>query len=92
MMIRHSRGELERDDVCDCMLKSNCSVHQDVKPSNILVCSRQSPGFYSYVFKLADLGSSHFKPKSQPSGEREFAAIERRDRGTRTYGRSSRGL
>jgi serine/threonine protein kinase len=37
-------------------------VHQDVKPSNILVSSNGSSP-YDVVFKLADLGLSHFKAK-----------------------------
>ena len=39
----------------------NHSWHQDVKPRNILVCSRDDFSPYDCDFKLADLGLSHFK-------------------------------
>ncbi|KAF2204802.1 kinase-like protein [Delitschia confertaspora ATCC 74209] len=35
-------------------------IHQDVKPSNILVCSGNQNSPYDVVFKLADMGLSHF--------------------------------
>lgn len=58
--------------------------HQDVKPGNILVTSRSesisSP--YSWQFKLADLGISHFKRQiSSPEDNTDDDS-----QGSRTYG------
>jgi len=35
--------------------------HLDVKPANILICRRANGSHYNVTFKLADLGTSHFK-------------------------------
>ena len=55
--------------------------HQDVKPTNILVSTRNGKSVYECEFKLADLGLSHFSTRR---GEN----VEGRDtQGTRTYGK-----
>ncbi|KAI9793927.1 MAG: hypothetical protein M1816_007179 [Peltula sp. TS41687] len=54
--------------------------HQDVKPKNILVSTRNGKSIYECEFKLADLGLSHFRAK----GGRN--ARDRDSQGTRTYG------
>ncbi|RQM04828.1 hypothetical protein DH86_00003915, partial [Scytalidium sp. 3C] len=56
--------------------------HQDVKPANILVSSRQGGSPYEWQFKLADLGFSHFKRAVDGAGE----ATDHDARGSRTYG------
>lgn len=58
--------------------------HQDVKPSNILVTtlggSIESP--YQWLFKLADLGVSHFKTFVSSTED----DTDRDSQGTHTYG------
>ncbi|KAL2073991.1 hypothetical protein VTL71DRAFT_7769 [Oculimacula yallundae] len=56
--------------------------HQDVKPENILVLSNGERRSQDWQFKLADLGSSHFK-KIQSSREDSMASDTY---GTHTYG------
>ena len=66
------------------LLKTNSfSWHQDVKPSNILIKSSQGQSPYSWQFKLADLGLSHFKKKMSSQVE----ATDGDTYGTRAYGR-----
>lgn len=57
--------------------------HQDVKPRNILVKSKKGRSPYDCEFKLADLGSSHFRKHVSSQGE----ATDRDTYGTRAYGR-----
>lgn len=59
--------------------------HQDVKPSNILVCSGDSKSPYGYRFKLGDLGLSHFKMNVTP---RKGPVTDADSYGTRAYGES----
>lgn len=64
-------------------LAYNPRWHQDVKPSNILVKSKKSGSPYDCEFKLADLGSSHFKMHVPSQG----VATDKDTYGTRAYGR-----
>ena len=61
--------------------------HQDVKPSNILVVSNGQASPYNYQFKLADLGTSHFKRTFQ----NQMDVSDRDTYGTRAYGTSAVG-
>jgi len=66
---------------------TNCrSFHQDIKPANLLVCSNGAPSRYTWQFKLADLGLSHFNKITEGLG----IALANDRQGTRTYGQSSR--
>ena len=56
--------------------------HQDIKPSNILVKSKDGGSPCDVEFKIADLGVSHFKRHVISQGE----AIDRDTYGTRAYG------
>ncbi|KAH7409344.1 kinase-like domain-containing protein [Cadophora sp. MPI-SDFR-AT-0126] len=56
--------------------------HQDIKPANFLVCSNGEASKYSWQFKLADLGLSHFNKIAEGLG----VAIANDAQGTRTYG------
>lgn len=56
--------------------------HQDIKPSNILVKSKDGGSPSDVEFKIADLGVSHFKRHVTSQGE----AIDRDTYGTRAYG------
>ena len=56
--------------------------HQDIKPSNILVKSKDGGSPCDVEFKIADLGVSHFKRHVTAQGE----AIDRDTYGTRAYG------
>lgn len=56
-----------------------------VKPANILVISNRATSSYDFLFKLADLGLSHFKMTVE--GERAGAADDAY--GTQTYGKRS---
>ena len=59
--------------------------HQDVKPTNILVKSRQgATSMYDMEFMLADLGLSHFKLSNSPNK----SLTDRDTYGTRAYGMS----
>ena len=56
--------------------------HQDIKPRNILVKSRSDALPYSYTFKLADYGRSHFvDPEATVSVAEDYDTF-----GTKTYG------
>jgi hypothetical protein len=57
--------------------------HQDLKPANVLVKSVPDGSPYRVLFKLGDLGLSHFK-KVVPPG-REMS--DRDSCGTRAYGK-----
>ena len=59
-----------------------CRWHQDVKPSNILVKSKEGGSPCDVEFKIADLGVSHFKRHVTSQGE----ATDRDTYGTRAYG------
>ena len=37
------------------------SFHQDLKPTNVLVMSGGASSHYDFKFKIADLGTAHFK-------------------------------
>ena len=56
--------------------------HQDVKPSNILVKSKEGGSPCDVEFKIADLGVSHFKRHGTSQGE----VTDRDTYGTRAYG------
>ncbi|KAI4172942.1 MAG: hypothetical protein LQ343_003229 [Gyalolechia ehrenbergii] len=57
--------------------------HQDIKPKNILVCRNPDPSSkYDHIFKLADLGLSHFKMHVGAS----HSVTDQDTSGTRTYG------
>lgn len=56
--------------------------HQDVKPENILVVSNGSENTSEWEFKLADLGTSHFKRVD--ASRQDSTASD--SYGTRTYG------
>lgn len=57
-------------------------IHQDIKPSNILVTGIKENTPYNWNFKLADLGISHFKRVVDP-----FGSVKDKDSyGTRLYG------
>ncbi|KAL9599629.1 MAG: hypothetical protein Q9219_003713 [cf. Caloplaca sp. 3 TL-2023] len=61
----------------------HCSWHQDIKPTNILVCRNpHASSKFDHFFKLADLGLSHFK---MHIGAKHGATVSDA-RGTRTYG------
>lgn len=55
------------------------SVHQDIKPQNILVKSKEGGSRYDSVFGLADLGTSS-------SAKRESRTGSQDNFGTKTYG------
>lgn len=57
-------------------------VHQDIKPSNILVFSYGETSPYRYTFKLADFGHSHFELHDEAGNEDHGKVAV----GTRTYG------
>ena len=59
-------------------------MHQDIKPTNILVFSGDTDSPYDVHFKVGDLGLVHFKPVTcEPNDETDFDAF-----GTRAYGKS----
>jgi len=60
------------------------SWHQDVKPENVLVVSNGAKQPEEWQFKLADLGISHFKIKT--NSREDSTASE--NYGTKTYGMS----
>lgn len=70
----------------DSAASSDASIfqgwHQDIKPSNILVKSKNGGSDYDCEFKLADLGLSHFKKHVPSQGD----ATDRDTYGTRAYG------
>lgn len=56
-------------------------IHQDIKPTNILVFGGNGTSPYDCRFKVADLGLTHFRPSiSQPNDPSELDAF-----GTRAY-------
>ena len=63
------------------------SVHQDIKPSNILVFSNGASSLYDYTFKIAGLGHSHFA-ESEVTGDDDVDddAAATVPVGARTYG------
>lgn len=58
------------------------SWHQDIKPSNILIKSRDGASDYAFECKLADLGLSHFKR----SLSKHIDSTSEDTFGTRAYG------
>jgi serine/threonine protein kinase len=65
------------------LLRANnrCSIHQDIKPTNILVKSKaQASSIYDSAFGLADLGTSSLVKAGS-------SRVARDNYGTKTYGK-----
>jgi serine/threonine protein kinase len=58
-----------------------CSIHQDIKPTNILVKTKEhASSIYDSAFGLADLGTSSLMKAGSP-------LVARDNFGTKTYGK-----
>jgi serine/threonine protein kinase len=64
---------------------TSSSIHQDIKPANILVAIRDRDPSFNYTFKLVDMGLAYFSTSN--TQERNYRKKD--GRGTQTYSKLS---
>jgi serine/threonine protein kinase len=65
-------------------LLTQYSVHQDIKPDNILLSQSLSTSKFGFVFKLADMGLAYITP----AGRQSSVARGRERSSTQMFGES----